>query len=105
VTIEDEEAPGFAKRVPQALEIILANAENEAVSVVLIHSNESHFKAAAEQELLRELPADIGKNRYAEFCKILARTRSSPVERNGHRHPLGGRVAGEVSRFCSRSHF
>lgn len=70
VTIEDEEAPGFAKRVPQALEVILANAENEAVSVVLIHSNESHFKAAAEQELLRELPADIGKTDMLSFARF-----------------------------------
>jgi hypothetical protein len=70
VTIEDEEAPGLAKRVPQALEVILANAENEAVSVVLIHSNESHFKAAAEQELLRELPADIGKTDMLSFARF-----------------------------------
>jgi hypothetical protein len=70
VTIEDEEAPGFAKRVPQALEVILANAENEAVSVVLIHSNESHIKAAAEQELLRELPADIGKTDMLSFARF-----------------------------------
>jgi len=70
VTIEDEEAPGFAKRVPQALEVILANAENEAVSVVLIHSNESQFKAAAEQELLRELPADIGKTDMLSFARF-----------------------------------
>ena len=48
VTIEDEESSGFAKRVPQALEVILANAENEAVSVLLVHSNESAQKAAAK---------------------------------------------------------
>jgi hypothetical protein len=67
VTIEDEESPGFAKRVPQALQVILANAENGAVSVVLIHSNESHLKAAAEQELLRQLPADILKTDMVSF--------------------------------------
>ena len=70
VTIEDEESPGFAKRVPQALEVILANAENEAVSVVLIHSNESRLKAAAEGELLRQLPADIGKTDMVSFAKF-----------------------------------
>jgi hypothetical protein len=70
VTIEDEESPGFAKRVPQALQVILANAENGAVSVVLIHSNESHLKAAAEQELLRQLPADILKTDMASFAKF-----------------------------------
>ena len=67
VTIEDEESPGFAKRVPQALQVILANAENGAVSVVLIHSNESQLKAAAEQDLLRQLPADILKTDMMSF--------------------------------------
>src|SRR5580704_3424505 len=70
VTIEDEEAPGFAKRVPQALEVILANAENEAVSVVLIHSNEAGKKTAAEQELLRHLPPDIGKTDMSSFARF-----------------------------------
>jgi hypothetical protein len=68
VTIEDEESPGFAKRVPQALEMILANAENGAVSVVLIHSNESTLKAAAEQELISQLPADILKTDMVTFA-------------------------------------
>jgi hypothetical protein len=70
VTIEDEESPGFAKRVPQALQVILANAENEAVSVVLIHSNESVLKAAAEQDLLRQLPPDIVKTDMLTFAKF-----------------------------------
>jgi hypothetical protein len=70
VTIEDEESPGFAKRVPQALQVILANAENGAVNVVLIHSNESTLKAAAEQELLRELPSDIVKTDMLTFAKF-----------------------------------
>jgi hypothetical protein len=68
VTIEDEESPGFAKRVPQALQVILANAENGAVSVVLIHSNESYLKTAAEQELLLQLPADILKTDMVTFA-------------------------------------
>jgi hypothetical protein len=68
VTIEDEESPGFAKRVPQALKVILANAENGAVSVVLIHSNESPLKAAAEEELLRQLPADILRTDMVSFA-------------------------------------
>ena len=70
VTIEDEESPGFAKRVPQALEVILANAENGAVSVLLVHSNESAQKAAAEQELLRQLPHDIGKSDMLSFARF-----------------------------------
>ena len=70
VSIEDEESPGFAKRVPQALEVILANAENGAVSVMLIHSNESILKAAAEQELLRQLPPDIVKTDMLTFAQF-----------------------------------
>jgi hypothetical protein len=70
VTIEDEESPGFAKRVPQALQVILANAENGAVSVVLIHSNESTLKAAAEGDLLRQLPPDIVKTDMLTFAKF-----------------------------------
>jgi hypothetical protein len=70
VTIEDEESPGFAKRVPEALEVILANAENGAVSVLLVHSNESTLKGAAEQELLRQLPSDIGKTDMLSFAKF-----------------------------------
>jgi hypothetical protein len=70
VTIEDEESPGFAKRVPEALQVILANAENGAVSVALIHSNESVLKAAAEQELLSQLPADILKTDMLSFAKF-----------------------------------
>jgi hypothetical protein len=70
VTIEDEESPGFAKRVPQALQVILANAENGAVSVVLIHCNESTLKAAAEQDLLRQLPPDIIKTDMLTFAQF-----------------------------------
>jgi hypothetical protein len=70
VTIEDEEAPGFAKRVPQALEVILANAENGAVNVVLVHSNESAQKAPAEGDLLRALPQDIGKTDMLSFAEF-----------------------------------
>jgi hypothetical protein len=56
--------------VPQALQVILANAENGAVSVLLIHSNESILKAAAEQELLRQLPSDIVKTDMLTFAKF-----------------------------------
>jgi hypothetical protein len=70
VTIEDEESPGFAKRVPQALQVILANAEHGAVSVVLVHSNESVLKAAAERDLLRQLPPDILKTDMLTFAKF-----------------------------------
>jgi hypothetical protein len=52
------------------MEVILANAENGAVSVLLVHSNESTLKGAAEQELLRQLPSDIGKTDMLSFAKF-----------------------------------
>jgi len=58
--------------VPQALEVIRANAENGAISVVLVHSNESKTKAAAEDEMLRQLPPDIGKTDMLSFAKFWA---------------------------------
>ena len=70
VTIEDEESPGFAQRVPEALDVILANAENAAVNVLLVHTNESGEKAAAELELLRQLPPDIGTTDMLSFGKF-----------------------------------
>ena len=70
VTIEDEEPPGYAKRVRQAVEVIRANAENGAISVVLVHSNESKTKAAAEQQMLRQIPDDIGKMDMLTFAKF-----------------------------------
>jgi len=70
VTIEDEESPGFVRRIPQALEVLSANAENGAVSVILVHSNESHLKAAAEEQLLKQLPPDILKSDMLSFAKF-----------------------------------
>ena len=70
VTIEDEESPGFTERIPQALEVIAANAENGAVSVILVHSNESRLKAAAEERLLRQLPPDILRSDMLSFAKF-----------------------------------
>jgi hypothetical protein len=37
---------------------------------VLIHSNESTLKAAAEQELLRQLPPDIAQTDMLTFAKF-----------------------------------
>jgi hypothetical protein len=59
VTFEDEEAPPLAQRVDSALEVIRANAENEAINVLLIHPNVAGDKLAAEKELLEKLPADV----------------------------------------------
>jgi hypothetical protein len=70
VTLEDEESPSLEQRVDQALEVVRANAENGAISVILIHSNESQHKLRAEQELLRKLPSDIGVTDMVGFAQF-----------------------------------
>lgn len=75
VTIEDTEPPPalpLPMRVPQALEIIRANAENEAINVVLIHTNEAGAKLRAERQILEGLPSNVTATdllSYAEFWR------------------------------------
>jgi hypothetical protein len=59
LTLEDEQAPRLNLRVPDILEVIRANAENEAINVILIHTNEAHYKLKAEEDLLNQLPEAI----------------------------------------------
>ncbi len=80
VTFEDEEKPPLPQRIDRALDVIRANAENQAINVILIHSNEAHIKLAAEQTLLRELPPDVTATdlqSYAEFWRGLEALRWS----------------------------
>ena len=84
VTFEDEQLPPLAERVPSMLEVIEANAENGAPSVLLIHSNNSDAKLAAERDLLARLPKDVlveNMTEYARFWKARSRVRwfSQPV--------------------------
>ena len=75
IAIEDTEPPPalpLPQRVPQALEVIRANAENEAVNVVLIHSNEAGAKLHAEEQIIEQLPPTvtaIDLLSYAEFWR------------------------------------
>lgn len=75
VTIEDTEPPPalpLPQRVPQALEVIRANAENEAINVLLIHSNEAGAKLRAERQILEGLPPNVTATdllSYAEFWR------------------------------------
>jgi hypothetical protein len=75
VTIEDTEPPPalpLPQRVPQALEVIRANAENEAVNVLLVHTNEAGAKLRAEQQILEGLPPSVTATdllSYAEFWR------------------------------------
>jgi len=70
VTIEDEESPPLAERVPQALQLIRANADNNAANVVLIHTNEARSKLQAEQKLLAGLPSGVGVRDMLSFARF-----------------------------------
>jgi hypothetical protein len=59
LTFEDEEAPRLDLRVANMLDVIRANAENGAISVILIHTNEAHYKLKAEEDLLNQLPQAV----------------------------------------------
>lgn len=83
IDIEDTEpppAPPFSRRAAHMLEIIRANAENEAINVALIHSNEAGAKLHAEQQILEGLPPGITATdllSYAEFWRARNRLRWS----------------------------
>jgi hypothetical protein len=69
VTFEDEESP-LAQRIEKTLDVMRANAENGAINVLLIHSNETGSKLAAEEELLRRLPPDIAAADMLSFARF-----------------------------------
>ena len=70
VTIEDEDEPPLPQRIGQALEVIRANADNGAASVVLIHTNDDETKVPAEEALLNGLPADIMVSDMVDFARF-----------------------------------
>jgi Polysaccharide deacetylase len=69
LTFEDEEAPRLDLRVASMLEVIRANAENEAINVILIHSNEAHYKLKAEEDLLTQLPPGVIATDAVSFAR------------------------------------
>ena len=86
VTIEDEESPGLPGRIDKALDVIQANAENGAISVLLIHTNEAQVKLAAEEALLNQLPRSIlatDMMSFAHFWRARDRLRWSLVSGPG----------------------
>jgi len=70
VTFEDEQQPPLSERLPAVLDTIEANAENGAVSVVLIHSNNAKEKLEAERGILARLPKDILVGNMADFARF-----------------------------------
>jgi hypothetical protein len=70
ITIDDSEDPPLAQRVEEALEVIRANAENGAPSVILIHPTDSQEKLRAEEALLRRLPAGVTAMDMESFARF-----------------------------------
>lgn len=81
VTFEDEQLPPLLERIPAILDVIEANAENGAPSVILIHSNNAQAKLNAERGILSQLPKDImveSMTTYARFWKARSQLRWIP---------------------------
>jgi hypothetical protein len=70
LTFEDEAAPRLDLRVTNMVEVIRANAENEAINVILIHTNEAHYKLNAEEDLLNQLPAGVTPTDAVSFARF-----------------------------------
>jgi len=70
VTMEDEEAPGLPGHVESNLNVIEANAANGAVNVLLVHPNDPAHKVAAEEAMIRRLPAGVGISDLLSFARF-----------------------------------
>jgi hypothetical protein len=70
VTFEDEGSPPLPQRIDKVLDVIRANAENGAISVVLIHSNESQTKLPAEEMILNQLPSNVTVSDMLSFARF-----------------------------------
>jgi hypothetical protein len=70
VTIEDEEEPPLVERVRSAVDVFQANADNGAISVVLIHPTDAKRKLEAEKAMLERLPEGIRPWDPLEFARF-----------------------------------
>jgi hypothetical protein len=70
VTIDDSDNPPLAQRLEDAVSVILANAENGAPNVVLIHTTKSQAKLLAEEALLRQLPTGVTTMDMESFARF-----------------------------------
>jgi hypothetical protein len=70
LTFEDEESPRLDQRVAHALEVVRANAENEAITSILIHPNEARYKLKAEQDILVQLPSGVVATDMLSFARF-----------------------------------
>ncbi|HZR31506.1 MAG TPA: polysaccharide deacetylase family protein [Terriglobales bacterium] len=69
VTIEDEES-ALTSRMDRVLDLINANADNNAPSVLLVHSNNAEDKLTGEEEILDRLPTDISALSMSAFARF-----------------------------------
>jgi len=69
VTIEDGEEPPLVERVQSALDVFAANADNGAISVVLIHPTAAGDKLKAEKAMLERLPPGVPALDPLEFAR------------------------------------
>jgi hypothetical protein len=67
IAVEDEAAPRFDTRIPQALATIAANGANGAPSVVMVHPNDSPRKVAAVRRLFASLPRNAWVGSIDDF--------------------------------------
>jgi hypothetical protein len=78
VTFEDEQPPSLAAHVTSDLDVLQANADNGAINVLLVHTNDPEHKVPAEEELLNRLPAGIEVSdmlSFARYCQARERLR------------------------------
>ncbi|HEV3192225.1 MAG TPA: hypothetical protein VGY54_17050, partial [Polyangiaceae bacterium] len=72
VTIEDQLPPRIDQRIPDALAIVSANADNGAPTTLLIHPNVLDYKENAEKAILDGLPPGVlamSIDEYAAFWR------------------------------------
>jgi len=69
ITIEDE-AGSLERRIAQTVDVIQANADNGAPSVILIHTNDVDKKIPAEEAILGQLPGDIATSDLTTFARF-----------------------------------
>ena len=68
VTLEDQLPPRIDQRVPDALSVIAANADNGAPTTLLIHPNVLDYKENAERDILAGLPQGVRAMSLDEFA-------------------------------------
>jgi hypothetical protein len=91
VTLEDQQAPRIDQRVPDALAVIAANADNGAPTTLLIHPNVLDYKENAEREILDQLPPGVPAmsiDEYAAFWRARDAVRITSIDYDDEKKTL-----------------